>query len=64
MTLATLAKCLGKSEPTIRKAHREGELAALGIKVNRLGCNYVVVTASVLEYLGLTRMHHAAAGAA
>jgi hypothetical protein len=69
MNLATLARCLGKSEPVVRKAHREGELAALGIKVNRLGSNYVVVTASVWNYLGLTpassaRMDHAAAGAA
>jgi hypothetical protein len=69
MTLATLARCMGKSEPTIRKAHRNGELAALGIKVNKLGCNYVVVTASVWAYLGLTpassaRMDRAVAGAA
>jgi hypothetical protein len=53
MSLGTLALCLGKSEPTVRKAHRNGELAALGIKVNKLGSTYVVITASVWDYLGL-----------
>jgi len=69
MTLATLARCLGKSEPTIRKAHRNGELAALGIKVNRLGSTNVVVTTTVWAYLGLTpassaRMDRTVAGVA
>jgi hypothetical protein len=54
MTLAILAKCLGRSEPTIRKAHRSGELAELGIKINKLGHTYVVVTESVWRYLGLS----------
>jgi hypothetical protein len=53
MSLGTLALCLGKGEPTIRKAHRKGELAAVGIKVNKLGSTHVVVTASVWDYLGL-----------
>ena len=53
MSLGTLALCLGKSEPTVRKAHHDGELAALGIKVNKLGSTYVVITASVWDYLGL-----------
>lgn len=52
-TLADLAACLGVSEPTIRQANRSGELAALGIRVNRLGQQWRVVTASVWQYLGL-----------
>lgn len=53
ITLATLAECLGVSEPTIRACHRGGELAALGIRVNRLGLQYRVVTATVWAYLGV-----------
>jgi hypothetical protein len=53
MSLATLARCLGKSEPTVRAANKNGELAALGIRVNRLGAQYVVVTATVWAYLGM-----------
>jgi hypothetical protein len=53
MSLATLAGCLGVSEPTVRALNRNGELAALGIRVNRLGAQYRVVTATVLAYLGM-----------
>ena len=53
ISLATLARCLGVSEPTIRASHRSGELAALGIRVNRLGAQYRVVTATVWAYLGM-----------
>lgn len=53
MSMDTLARCLGKSGPVIRTARRNGELAALGIKVNKLGGTYVVVTATVLDYLGV-----------
>jgi hypothetical protein len=53
ISLATLAQCLGVSEPTIRASHRSGELATLGIRVNRLGTQYRVVTATVLAYLGM-----------
>ncbi len=53
INLATLAQCLGVSEPTIRASHRNGELAALGIRVNRLGAQYRVVTATVRAYLGI-----------
>ena len=53
-TLADLARCLGRSEPVIRAALRNGELAALGIKVNKLGAKYLVVTASVWEALGIS----------
>jgi hypothetical protein len=52
-TLADLAACFGVSEPVIRRALVSGELAALGIKVNKLGAQHRVVTASVLAYLGL-----------
>jgi hypothetical protein len=54
MSLATLAMCMGKSEPTIRKAHRSGELAAAGIRANKIGSTYVVITASVWDCLGLS----------
>jgi len=53
ISLATLAQCLGVSEPTIRASHRSGELAALGIRVNRLGAQYRVVTATLLAHLGM-----------
>jgi hypothetical protein len=53
ITLATLAMCLGVSEPTVRALNRSGELAALNIRVNRLGAQYRIVTATVWAYLGL-----------
>lgn len=53
VTLAQLAECLGVSEPTVRAALRSGELARLGIRVNRLGAQHRVITSSVLAYLGL-----------
>jgi hypothetical protein len=53
ITLTTLAKCLGVSEPTIRACHRNGELERLGIRVNRLGLQWRVITSTVLDYLGL-----------
>jgi hypothetical protein len=55
ITLSQLARVLSISEPTVRALHRSGELAALGIRVNRLGVQYRVVTATVLAYLGLVR---------
>ena len=54
ITLATLARALGVSEPTIRRANASGQLAAMGIKVNRLGNQQKVVTSTVWTYLGLT----------
>jgi hypothetical protein len=51
--LATLAQALGVSEPVIRAAYRAGELELLGIRVNKLGAQYRVVTASLHAYLGL-----------
>ncbi|MGP8000169.1 MAG: hypothetical protein ACLPKI_23060 [Streptosporangiaceae bacterium] len=53
ITLATLGECLGVSEPTIRACHRSGELERLGIKINRLGLQWRVITATVWQYLGL-----------
>jgi hypothetical protein len=53
ISLATLAQCLGVSEPTMRACHRSGELERLGIRVNRLGLQWRVVTSTVLDYLGL-----------
>jgi hypothetical protein len=53
ITLATLARALGVSEPTIRQSCRSGELGRLGIKVNRIGVQHRVVTASLHTYLGL-----------
>jgi hypothetical protein len=58
MSLATLSRCLGKSEPTVRAANKNGELVALGIRVNRLGAQYVVVTATVWAYLGIDDQPH------
>jgi hypothetical protein len=52
-TLADLARALGVSEPTIRACRRSGELERLGIRVNRLGAQHRVVTASLHAYLGL-----------
>ena len=53
ITLAQLARILDVSEPTIRRAHRDGQLEAMGIKVNKLGNQYRCTLASVLAYLGL-----------
>jgi hypothetical protein len=54
MNLPTLGRCLdGLSEPVVRELHRSGRLAELGIKVEKLGARYVVITASVLAFLGL-----------
>jgi hypothetical protein len=54
ISLVTLAECLSRSEPVIRAALRAGELERLGIKVNKLGAKYLVVTSSVWDYLGIT----------
>ena len=53
ITIAQLAACLGVSQPTIRRSLHNGELAALGIRINKIGAQHRVVTASVLEHLGL-----------
>jgi hypothetical protein len=51
--LPTLGRVFGVSEPTIRQANRSRELERLGIRVNRIGAQYRVITASVWAYLGL-----------
>ena len=53
--LVMLGRALGVSEPVIRERARRGELAALGIRVNRLGAQWLVITADILAYLGITR---------
>ncbi len=50
ISLATLAECLGVSEPVVRRLNASGELAALGIRVNRLGAQWRVVTSTVVAY--------------
>ncbi len=54
ISLATLAEALGVSEPTIRQCHRRGEMERLGIRVNKIGAQHRVVTASVWVYFGLS----------
>jgi hypothetical protein len=53
--LVMLGRALGVSEPVIRERARRGELAALGIRVNRLGAQWRVITADILAYLGISR---------
>lgn len=53
--LVMLGRALGVSEPVIRERARRGELAALGIRVNRLGAQWRVITADILAYLGIDR---------
>ena len=55
ITLETLGRCIGVSEPTVREANKRGELAALGIRINKIGAQYRVVTSTVWEYLGLVK---------
>jgi hypothetical protein len=51
--LRTLGRALGLSEPTVRDCRRRGELERAGIKVVPFGAKYVVVTESLLEFLGI-----------
>lgn len=54
ISIRTLGQALGVSEPTIRAAHRSGELSRMGIKINRVGeARLCVVTSSLWSYLGL-----------
>jgi len=54
-TLVMLGRALGVSEPVIRERARRGELAALGIRCNKLGQQWRVITADILTYLGIVR---------
>ena len=51
--LVMLGRALGVSEPVIRERARRGELAALGIRVLRLGAQYRVPVADILAVLGI-----------
>jgi hypothetical protein len=53
ISLTTLARALGVSEPVVRAACSSGELDRLGIRVNRVGAQWRVVTSTVWRYLGL-----------
>jgi hypothetical protein len=53
--LATLGLAYGLSEPTARECHRRGEWASLGIRVNRCGRQWRVVTEDILAALGVSR---------
>jgi len=54
ISLAQLAGCLSVSEPVVREARRSGELERLGIRVNRLGAQWRVITSTVWDYLGIS----------
>lgn len=51
--IRTLGRAFGISEPVTRERQRRGEFAAMGIRVNRLGAQYRVVTADILNALGI-----------
>jgi len=53
--LVMLGRALGISEPVIRERARRGELAAMGIRVLRLGAQWRVVTEDILTFLGISR---------
>lgn len=52
-TLADLAGCLGVSEPVVRQLNRSGQLERMGIKINKFGAQWRVITSSVWQYLGI-----------
>ena len=52
--LRTLGRALGISEPVVRELRRRGRFEELGIRINRLGLQYRVVTADVLRFLGIS----------
>lgn len=51
--IRTLALAFGISEPVARERNRLGEFQAMGIRINRLGAQYRVITADVLRVLGI-----------
>lgn len=51
--LPTLGRAFGISEPVARERNLKGDWKALGIRVNRLGLQYRVVTADILRALGI-----------
>lgn len=56
--LPTLGRAFGISPPVARERHRCGEFAAMGIRINRLGAQYRVVTADILRALGVSPDGH------
>jgi hypothetical protein len=51
--LRTLGQAFGISEPVVRELRRQGRFEELGIRINRLGLQYRVVTADILRVLGI-----------
>jgi hypothetical protein len=62
ITLVTLGRALGVSEPVIRERARRGEIERMGIRVLRLGAQYRIPTADVWQLLGLDPPGTAAGG--
>ena len=54
-TLPMLGRALGVSEPVIREQARRGELDKLGIRCQRFGRQWRVVTEDILAFLGIAR---------
>lgn len=52
--IRALARAFGISEPVARERNRLGEFQAMGIRINRLGAQYRVVTADILRVLGIS----------
>ena len=51
--LRTLGQAFGISEPVVRELRRQGRFEEMGIRINRLGLQYRVVTADILRVLGI-----------
>jgi hypothetical protein len=51
--LPTLGRAFGVSEPVARERHRLGEWERLGIRILRLGQQWRVITADMLNVLGV-----------
>lgn len=52
-TLPDLGRAFGISEPVARELHRRGEFEAMGIRINKLGAQWRVVTADIWRVLGV-----------
>jgi hypothetical protein len=51
--LRTLGQAFGISEPVVRELRRQGRFEEMGMRINRLGLQYRVVTADILRVLGI-----------
>lgn len=60
--LKTLGRAFGISEPVARERHRAKEWSAMGIRVLRLGQQWRVVTADILQVLGIDQQTSAVGG--